>query len=89
MKIVANNLGFMVVMGWSLVVTGGYLERYWSGPAKEMQPACGQFRGAAGVWQRGGYSPRAGTSTSRWPLLVSELTSPAFSISSSRRAERL
>ena len=36
-----------------------------------------------------GYSARAGTSTSRWPLAVRALTRPAFSISSSKRAERL
>ena len=36
------------------------------------------------------HSPaRAGTSTSRCPLAVRPLTRPAFSISSSRRAERL
>ena len=36
-----------------------------------------------------GYSARAGTSTSRWPLAVRALTRPAFSMSSSKRAERL
>ncbi len=33
--------------------------------------------------------PRAATRMSRWPLLVSALTRPAFSMSSSSRAERL
>jgi hypothetical protein len=35
------------------------------------------------------YSVRAGTKISRWPLLLIELTKPAFSISSTKRAARL
>lgn len=44
-------------------------------------------RGCHGL--RADQPSRAGTSTSRWPLAVRALTKPAFSMSSSRRAERL
>ena len=62
-------------------------------PTQTKQAMSREFETCISFWQlrwlAKAYSVRAGTKISRCPLLLIELTKPAFSISSTKRAARL